>query len=53
MSNGTAVIVGVGPGLGLEIARAFANDGHPIAMLARDQARLDGFATALRALPRR
>jgi NADP-dependent 3-hydroxy acid dehydrogenase YdfG len=44
---GTAIIVGVGPGLGLELARAFAAAGHPVAMLARDKARLDGFAAEL------
>ena len=44
MSRGTAVIVGVGPGLGLELARIFGNAGHPVAMLARDKAKLDSFA---------
>jgi len=47
MALGTAVIIGVGPGLGLEIARAFANAGHPVAMLARDKAKLDAFAAEL------
>ncbi len=46
---GTAIIVGVGPGLGLEIARTFANAGHPVAMLARDKAKLDTFAKELAA----
>lgn len=41
MALGTAIVVGVGPGLGLAIARAFADAGHPVAMLDRDQARLD------------
>jgi NAD(P)-dependent dehydrogenase (short-subunit alcohol dehydrogenase family) len=45
--SGTAIIVGVGPGLGLELARAFATAGHPVAMLARDKARLDGYAAEL------
>ncbi|HEX4087315.1 MAG TPA: SDR family NAD(P)-dependent oxidoreductase [Trebonia sp.] len=49
MALGIAVIVGVGPGLGLELARTFANAGHPVAMIARDKARLDGFATSLTA----
>ena len=44
---GTVIIVGVGPGLGLELARTFANAGHPVAMLARDKARLDAFAAEL------
>ena len=47
MDNGTAVIVGVGPGLGLEIARTFATAGHPVAMLSRDKAKLDTFAAEL------
>jgi short-subunit dehydrogenase len=47
MSLGTAVIVGVGPGLGLELARIFGNAGHPVAMLARDKAKLDTFAKEL------
>ncbi|MET8272084.1 MULTISPECIES: SDR family oxidoreductase [unclassified Streptomyces] len=47
MALGTAVIVGVGPGLGLAIARTFANAGHPVAMLARDKARLDTYAAGL------
>ena len=45
--SGTAIIVGAGPGLGLELARAFATAGHPVAMLARDKARLDGYAAEL------
>jgi NADP-dependent 3-hydroxy acid dehydrogenase YdfG len=47
MALGTAVIVGVGPGLGLELARIFGNTGHPVAMLARDKAKLDTFAKEL------
>jgi NAD(P)-dependent dehydrogenase (short-subunit alcohol dehydrogenase family) len=43
------VIVGVGPGLGLELARIFGNAGHPVAMLARDKAKLDTFAEDLAA----
>jgi NAD(P)-dependent dehydrogenase (short-subunit alcohol dehydrogenase family) len=44
---GTAVIVGVGPGLGVALAHAFACAGHPVAMLDRDQARLDTDAAEL------
>lgn len=40
MSTGTAIIVGVGPGLGLALARAFTAEGHPTALLARDADRL-------------
>lgn len=47
MALGTAVIVGVGPGLGLAIARTFADAGHPVAMLARDKAKLDTHAAEL------
>jgi len=44
---GTAVIVGVGPGLGGALARAFADAGHPVAMLDLDKARLDTDAAEL------
>ncbi|MFG3288132.1 SDR family oxidoreductase [Streptomyces sp. NPDC048179] len=47
MTLGTAVIVGVGPGIGLAIARTFARAGHPVAMLARDEARLGAYAADL------
>src|SRR6185312_4059764 len=49
MTLGTAVIVGVGPGIGLELARAFAEAGHPVAMLARNKAKLDTYAAELAA----
>lgn len=49
MTLGTAVIVGVGPGIGLELARAFADAGHPVAMLARNKAKLDTYAAELAA----
>ena len=49
MALGTAVIVGVGPGLGLALARTFANAGHTIAMLARGKAQLDVYAAELAA----
>lgn len=47
MTLGSAVIVGVGPGIGLELSRAFATAGHPVAMLARNKSKLDGYATEL------
>ena len=47
MALGTAVIVGVGPGLGLALAHTFADAGHPIAMLARGKAQLDVYAAEL------
>jgi NAD(P)-dependent dehydrogenase (short-subunit alcohol dehydrogenase family) len=52
MALGTAVIVGVGPGLGAALVRTFANAGHPVAMLARDKARLDTYAAELAPLAR-
>jgi NAD(P)-dependent dehydrogenase (short-subunit alcohol dehydrogenase family) len=47
MSLGTAVIVGVGPGLGLALARTFAAADHPVALLARDATRLDCYLVEL------
>ena len=35
-SRGTAVIVGAGGGLGTAIVQGFAAEGHPVALLARD-----------------
>ncbi|CAI8609243.1 unnamed protein product [Vicia faba] len=39
-----AAIVGVGPNLGLSIARKFAHEGYTVAILARDLGRLSEFA---------
>ena len=36
--RGSAVIVGVGPGLGAALARRFAGDGLPVAIVSRDPA---------------
>ncbi|MET8824663.1 SDR family NAD(P)-dependent oxidoreductase [Streptomyces sp. NPDC004610] len=47
MGKGTALIVGVGPGLGLALARVFAGDGHPVALFGRNAGRLRGYADAL------
>jgi NADP-dependent 3-hydroxy acid dehydrogenase YdfG len=47
MSLGTAIIVGVGPGLGLALGRAFAEAGHSVALVARDKAKLDGYVAEL------
>ena len=47
MALGPAVIVGVGPGLGLALANTFANAGYPVAMLSLDKAKLDTYATEL------
>jgi NAD(P)-dependent dehydrogenase (short-subunit alcohol dehydrogenase family) len=43
----TIAIVGAGPGLGLEIARVFGNQGFAVALLARSQSKLDGLASTL------
>ncbi|MUV88279.1 SDR family NAD(P)-dependent oxidoreductase [Natronomonas sp. CBA1123] len=45
----TAVIAGVGPGLGTSIAERFAEEGCSVALLARSEAYLDDLATRLRA----
>ena len=47
MALGTAVIVGVGPGLGRAIARTFAQAGYPVALLARDKGKLDDYAAEI------
>ncbi|MFG2725682.1 SDR family oxidoreductase [Streptomyces canus] len=47
MSKGTALIVGVGPGLGLALAEAFARDGHPVALFGRNRERLEKHAAEL------
>lgn len=39
-----AVIAGVGPGNGIALARRFAEGGYALALLARDQERVDGYA---------
>ncbi|MFC9844074.1 SDR family NAD(P)-dependent oxidoreductase [Streptomyces sp. NPDC127595] len=49
MTKGSALIIGVGPGLGLALAEAFAGDGHPVALFGRDAARLDKYASELTA----
>jgi NAD(P)-dependent dehydrogenase (short-subunit alcohol dehydrogenase family) len=43
----TAVIAGVGPGLGASIAERFAEEGCSVALLARSEEYLDGLATRL------
>ncbi|CAN4079632.1 unnamed protein product [Withania somnifera] len=43
-SRGIAAIVGVGPKLGLSIARKFAHEGYTVAILARDLEKLSRFA---------
>ncbi|KAI3862942.1 hypothetical protein MKW92_050691 [Papaver armeniacum] len=43
-NRGIAAVVGVGPKLGLSIARKFAREGYTVAILARDLGRLSRFA---------
>ena len=40
-------IIGAGPGLGLEIARTFGRKGFDVALVSRDQAKLDALAQTL------
>lgn len=42
------VILGVGPGLGLAIARIFAAQGYRVAIMSRSKDRLDGWAKEVR-----
>lgn len=43
----TIAIVGAGAGLGLSIAKTFGRNGHSVALIARDQEKLDGLAAQL------
>ena len=43
-----ATVVGVGPGLGIEIARAFGAKGFAVALVSRNQDKLDTLADQLR-----
>lgn len=43
----TIAIVGAGPGLGAAVARRFGREGHAIALISRDQAKLDDLADTL------
>ncbi len=45
----TIAIVGAGPGLGAAVARRFGAEGFAVALISRDQAKLDALATELRA----
>jgi NAD(P)-dependent dehydrogenase (short-subunit alcohol dehydrogenase family) len=43
----TVAIFGVGPGLGMSVARRFGREGFAVALVGRNRARLDGFAADL------
>ena len=47
MHNSCCVLVGAGSGLGVNIARRFAQGGFDIALISRDQKKLDGLAEKL------
>ena len=44
-----AIIIGVGPGIGLSVARRFAREGMPVSVLALSRGTVDAAADALRA----
>ena len=48
MSRPLAVVVGVGPGVGLAVARAWAARGHDVAMVGRSEESLGRLVTELR-----
>lgn len=43
----TIAIIGAGPGLGAAVARRFSREGFAVALVSRDQAKLDGLAADL------
>ena len=49
MSPAPVVIVGAGPGIGLATARRFGREGYPLALVARDGAKLDALVAELAA----
>lgn len=49
MTKPLAIVAGVGPGMGLALAHAFAQEGYAVAMLARRQSMLDDYARQMAA----
>ncbi|MFI9722737.1 SDR family oxidoreductase [Streptomyces sp. NPDC052396] len=45
--KGAVLVIGVGPGLGVAIARTFAEAGHPVALIGRNAAKLKELAARL------
>ncbi|MFM9829096.1 MAG: SDR family NAD(P)-dependent oxidoreductase [Sphingomonas sp.] len=48
-SKGPAIIIGYGSGVSGAVAEAFAKEGYPLALIARDAAKLDAAVAAFRA----
>jgi NAD(P)-dependent dehydrogenase (short-subunit alcohol dehydrogenase family) len=48
MAN-VAVVVGVGPGIGLAVAKKFAQEGFKVALVARDLEKVNGYAAQFKA----
>ena len=48
MNNKLALIIGVGPGLGLALSKKFHNEGFDVAMAARDKNKLETFGAKLK-----
>lgn len=48
MTSPLAIIAGVGPGVGLAVARRFADEGYRVALIARDVARLGTLAAPIK-----
>jgi NAD(P)-dependent dehydrogenase (short-subunit alcohol dehydrogenase family) len=46
--SSTIAVVGAGPGLGRSIARRFGLAGHPVALISRNQGKLEAIAASLR-----
>lgn len=49
MGGKTLLIVGMGPEIGMALARRFGEAGYRVGMIARNPAKLDGYAAQLRA----
>ena len=45
-AEGSVLVAGVGPGLGIAVATRFARDGYRVAMLARNRDRLTAYGRA-------
>ena len=50
MHSKTCLVAGIGPGVGLSVAKAFAQKGYTIAMMARGASALEGYKHEIEAL---